>query len=81
MPPEIPISEARASLSDLAASVFFARRCIVLTQRGKPRVALVPPEFGDAISAAGGADAALKILRDGLTLPWTGQEPPEVPRE
>ena len=77
----IPISEARAGLSDLAASVFFARRCIVLTQRGKPRVALVPPELADAIIAAGGADAALKMLRDGMALPQTGQEPPEAPRE
>jgi hypothetical protein len=34
----------------------------MLTQRGKPRAAVVPPELGEAINAAGGPDAVLKLL-------------------
>ena len=57
-----PISEARANLSELVHSVRLLRRCVFLTQRGKRRAALVPTELGEAIVAAGGPDAALKLL-------------------
>lgn len=59
---QVPISEARANLSDLVASVRLLRRCVMLTQRGKPRAAIVPAELGEAINAAGGPDAVLKML-------------------
>lgn len=62
METEVPISEARANLSELVASVRLLRRCVLLTQRGKPRAAIVPAELGEAINAAGGPDAALKLL-------------------
>jgi prevent-host-death family protein len=59
---QVPISEARANLSELVASVRLLRRCVLLTQRGKPRAAVVPAELGEAIIAAGGPDAALRKL-------------------
>jgi prevent-host-death family protein len=59
----LPISDARANLTEVIASVRLLRRCVMLTQRGKPRAAIVPAELGDAINAAGGPDAALAILR------------------
>lgn len=58
----MPISEARANLTELIASVRLLRRCVFLTQRGKVRAAIVPPELGEAIQAAGGPDAALAKL-------------------
>lgn len=59
---QVPISEARANLSELVASVRLLRQCVMLTQRGKPRAAVVPAELGEAINAAGGPDAVLKLL-------------------
>jgi prevent-host-death family protein len=59
---QVPISDARANLSELVASVRLLRKCVLLTQRGKPRAAIVPAELGEAINAAGGPDAALKML-------------------
>jgi prevent-host-death family protein len=58
----LPISDARANLTELVASVRLLRRCVFLTQRGKVRAAIVPAELGEAIQAAGGPDAALKKL-------------------
>jgi len=58
----VPISEARANLTELVASVRLLRRCVFLTQRGRPRAAIVPLELGEAIEHAGGVEAALTIL-------------------
>jgi prevent-host-death family protein len=58
----VAISEARANLSEVVSSVRLLRRCVFLTQRGKRRAALVPVELGEAVKAAGGPDAALKLL-------------------
>jgi prevent-host-death family protein len=58
----VPISAARANLTELIASVRLLRRCVFLTQRGKVRAAIVPAELGEAIQAAGGPDAALAKL-------------------
>ena len=58
----VPISTARANLTELVTSVRMLRRCVLLTQRGKVRAAIVPAELGEAINAAGGPDAALKLL-------------------
>lgn len=62
---QVPISAARANLSELVASVRLLRRCVMLTQRGKPRAAIVPAELGEAVIAAGGPDSALQILKGG----------------
>ena len=58
----VAISDARANLTELVASVRLLRRCVFLTQRGKVRAAIVPAELGEAVQAAGGPDAALKKL-------------------
>lgn len=63
---EVPISDARANLSELVTEVRMLRRCVLLTQRGKVRAAVVPGELGDAIRAVGGPEAALKILSAAL---------------
>lgn len=59
----VAVSDARANMSDLLASVRHLRRCVLLTQRGKVRAALIPGELGEAILAAGGPDKALAKLR------------------
>jgi prevent-host-death family protein len=58
----LPISDARANLTELIASVRLLRRCVFLTQRGKVRAAIIPADLGEAIQAVGGPDAALKKL-------------------
>lgn len=60
---ERPIAEARADLSGLASMVQFGRRIVFLTRRGKPLATVVPTELGDEADLAGGADAAIKVLR------------------
>lgn len=59
---EKPIAEARANLTELIASVRLMRKGIELTRRTKPQAALVPVELARAAEAAGGMDAATKIL-------------------
>jgi prevent-host-death family protein len=59
----MPISEARANLTDLVGRVRWQRHCVMLTQRGARRAAIVPADLGDAIADVGGPDAALAILR------------------
>lgn len=41
---EIPVTEARAQLSDLVNRVGFGKERIVLTRHGRPLVALIPAE-------------------------------------
>lgn len=59
---EQPISEARANLTELVASVRLLRRCVFLTRRDKPQAVLLPIELGDLVVQAGGADAAIALL-------------------
>lgn len=58
-----PISDARANLTEMVASVRLLRRAVRLSRRGKPQAALVPVELAEAAEAAGGMDAAAEILR------------------
>ena len=58
-----PIAEARANLSELLTSARLLKRVYFLTSRGKPQAAVVPAEVGEAVVAAGGVEAALKLLR------------------
>lgn len=41
---EIPVTEARAQLSELVNRVGYGKERIILTRHGKPLVALVPAE-------------------------------------
>lgn len=58
----IPISEARANITEVIASVRLLRRCVFLTRRDKPQAAVVPVELGELVRAVGGVDAATAIL-------------------
>ena len=58
-----PVADARANLSEIVNQVRIGRRLVMLTRRGTPQAGLVPPDVAEAIDAAGGPDAALKLLR------------------
>lgn len=58
-----PVADARANLSEIVNQVRIGRRLVKLTRRGAPQAVIVPVDVGDAIEAAGGPDAALKLLR------------------
>lgn len=45
---EIPVSDARANLSEIVTQVRMLGKTVILTQRGKPRVAIVPLELLNA---------------------------------
>jgi prevent-host-death family protein len=62
MDDNVTITDARANLSEVVAAARLQHRCIFLTQRRKRRGAVVSAELGEAIEAAGGPDAALKLL-------------------
>ncbi|MCX5209726.1 type II toxin-antitoxin system Phd/YefM family antitoxin [Kitasatospora sp. NBC_00240] len=59
---DVPISEARANITDVIASVRLLRRCVFLTRRDKPQAAVIPVELGQLIRQVGGVDAAAAIL-------------------
>jgi prevent-host-death family protein len=63
IPDEMPVSEARANLSEVVNAVRLQGRMVRLTRRGIPQGAVIPPDMADAIDAAGGPDRACKILR------------------
>ncbi|GAA0972854.1 type II toxin-antitoxin system prevent-host-death family antitoxin [Nocardiopsis tropica] len=63
-PEEIPVSEARSNFTDVIAQTRLLRQCIFLTRRGKPQVAVVPVELGEAARNVGGVEAAIKILSE-----------------
>jgi prevent-host-death family protein len=49
---EIPVTEARAQLSDLVSQVAYGGEPVVLTRHAKPLVALVPVALLDAVAPA-----------------------------
>jgi hypothetical protein len=61
-----PISEARANLTELVTWVRHMRQIVFLTRRNKVDGFIGPTELGEAVNAAGGPDAAAKILREHL---------------
>lgn len=63
---DIPISEARANITDVIASVRLLRQCVFLTRRDKPQAAVVPVELGEAVRLVGGPDEARRILAEHL---------------
>lgn len=58
---EIPVTEARAQLSELINRVGFGKERIVLTRHGKPLVALVPAEILEGLNEG---DAAASTVLD-----------------
>jgi prevent-host-death family protein len=59
---QVSISDARANLSDLVSRVRLLRRCVMLSQHGKVRAAVIPAELGELINQLGGPDVALGLL-------------------
>lgn len=63
---DLPISEARANITEVLASVRLLRRCVFLLSREKPIAAVVPVELGRLVRRAGGPDKAAEILAEHL---------------
>ncbi|MGW3821822.1 prevent-host-death family protein [Streptomyces sp. NPDC005071] len=63
----VPISEARANITDVIASVRLLRRCVFLMRRDKAQAAIVPIELGELIRSVGGPDVAAAILAGHVT--------------
>jgi hypothetical protein len=59
---DIPISEARANITDVIASVRLLRTCVFLLRRDKAQAAVVPIELGELVREVGGPDKAAAIL-------------------
>jgi len=87
---EIPVTEARAQLSDLVSQVAYGGEAVVLTRHGKPLVALVPAAVVAEESAtpngpeARGVPVVLDITTLGrqnhYTIAAHHQGPDETPR-
>jgi len=60
---DVPIAEARANLTEIAAQVRLLRKTVMLTRRGTPQAVMVPVDMGELIEAAGGPDMAAVMLR------------------
>lgn len=71
---DIPISEARANITDVIASVRLLRICVFLLRRDKPQAAIVPIELGELIRQVGGPDVAAEILAN-ATPPAPEEQP------
>lgn len=71
---DIPISEARANITDVIASVRLLRICVFLLRRDKPLAAIVPIELGELIRQVGGPDAAAEILARAAPTPPATEE-------
>lgn len=62
----MPVSEARANITDVIQHVRLLRWTVFLTNRDRPVAAVVPIELGRLIRRAGGADAVAQIVADHL---------------
>lgn len=60
---EMPISDARANLTEVVNAVRLQDRRIRLTRRGTPQAGIVPVDVLDLIDAVGGLDTAREVLR------------------
>jgi prevent-host-death family protein len=63
---DVPVSEARANITEVINRVRLLRWTVFLTNRDKPAAAVVPIELGRLIRRAGGADRAAEILAEHL---------------
>ncbi len=73
---QIPVTEARAQLSDLVSQVAYGGEPVVLTRHGKPLVALVPAallyDSEAAASETGSRD--VPVVLDLITRPGESRE-------
>lgn len=63
IPDEMPVSEARANLSEVVNAVRLQGRMVRLSRRGTVQAAVIPPDVADSIDAAGGLDRVREALR------------------
>lgn len=63
---DLPVSDARANITEVITRVRLLRWTVFLTNRDKPVAAVVPIELGRLIRRAGGADRAREILAEHL---------------
>lgn len=61
--PDMPISDARANLTEVVNAVRLQDRAVRLSRRGKPQAAIVPVDVADRIDKLGGV-AALRAVLD-----------------
>ncbi len=73
---EIPVTEARAQLSDLVSQVAYGGEPVVLTRHGKPLVALVPAALVNDSEAAASETGSrdVPVVLDLVTRPGEGRE-------
>jgi prevent-host-death family protein len=60
---EMPISEARANLTEVVNAVRLQDRTVRLTRRTTPQAGVVPIDVLDLIEAVGGLDAARALMQ------------------
>jgi prevent-host-death family protein len=63
IPDDMPVSEARANLSEVVNAVRLQHRMVRLSRRGAAQAAVIPTGLADDIDAAGGIARASEILR------------------
>jgi prevent-host-death family protein len=63
VPATMPVSEARANLTEVVNAVRLQDKAVRLTRRGAPQAAVVPVDILDLIEEAGGLDGARSALR------------------
>lgn len=63
IPDELPVSDARANLTEVVNAARLQDRVIRLTRRGTPQAAIVPVDLADAIATVGGPARAREVLR------------------
>jgi prevent-host-death family protein len=63
---DMPISDARANITEVINRVRLLRWSVFLTNRDKPVAAVIPIELGKLVRRVGGADRAAEILAEHL---------------
>lgn len=58
----VATAAVRRNLTDTLNRVHYQRQGFILMRRTEPVAVLLPPDFADLITAAGGLDAARKAL-------------------
>lgn len=71
---DMPVSEARANITEVISHVRLLRWTVFLTNRDRPVAALVPIGLGKLIRRAGGADEVAALLAERLGVDIEGDD-------
>lgn len=71
---DMPVSEARANITDVIQHVRLLRWTVLLTNRDRPVVGMIPVGLAKLIRRSGGADAVAQILAERLGVEVDGDE-------